>query len=382
MSVGIICEYNPFHNGHLYHLTEIKNKFPNCTIILVMSGNFTQRGIPSILNKWDKTSIALEYGIDLVIELPFFFTCQSADIFAKASIQILKYLNVDYLVFGSESNDIDKIKSLAYTQLYNENYDTLVNSYLSENISYPKALSKALKKLTNLEIKEPNDILGLAYTKEIIKQNANIIPITIKRKNNHNSNKIAGKITSSSSIRKAMVEKKDIQLYVPKLCYKYLKNEHNLIKDYFNLLKYKILLENDLKIFLEVNSEFENRAKKYILECQTLEEFIKKLKTKHFTYNKVNRILVHIFCNIEKNDKKEITDIEYIRVLGFNDKGKLYLKKQKKQIKIPIITHITEKGCMLEKIEIKATKAYANMLNSYDLKKIIEAEWKNKPIIK
>ena len=122
-SVGIICGYNPFHNGHLYHLNKFKEMFPDFTIILVMSGNFTERGDMSIINKWDKTDIALHYGVDLVIELPFVFASQSADIFARGSIQILNSLNVDYLVFGSESNDISKLIEMAKIQLYNKKYN-------------------------------------------------------------------------------------------------------------------------------------------------------------------------------------------------------------------------------------------------------------------
>ena len=106
--IGIICEYNPFHNGHLYHINKIKEMFPDSIIILVMSGNFTQLGEISLINKWDKTEIALTYGVNVVVELPFVFATQSADIFAKASIEILSTLNVDTIVFGSETNDIKK----------------------------------------------------------------------------------------------------------------------------------------------------------------------------------------------------------------------------------------------------------------------------------
>ena len=117
--VGIICEYNPFHNGHLYHLKKVKEMFPNKKIVLVMSGNFTQRGDVSVINKWDKTDIALHYGIDLVVELPFVFATQGADIFAKASIEILDTIGVDYLVFGSECNDVEKLQKLANKMVNN-----------------------------------------------------------------------------------------------------------------------------------------------------------------------------------------------------------------------------------------------------------------------
>ncbi|HHW68951.1 MAG TPA: nucleotidyltransferase family protein, partial [Tenericutes bacterium] len=141
-SVGLICEYNPFHNGHLYHLNKIKEMFKDYVVILVLTGNFTQRGDASILNKWDKTDIALHYGIDIVIELPFVFSTQSADTFAKGSIQILEHMKVEHLVFGSESNDIDLLKKLANIQINNIEYETRVKNYVNDGLSYPSAVSK------------------------------------------------------------------------------------------------------------------------------------------------------------------------------------------------------------------------------------------------
>ena len=157
-SVGIICEYNPFHNGHLYHLDKVKELYPDHAIILIMSGNFTERGDVSIINKWDKTSIALKYGVDLVIELPYVFASESADKFAYASIRLLDLLGVDALVFGSESNNVDLLYTLADTQLNNKKYDKLVKEYIDEGINYPTALSKALFDITGKKIDKPNDI--------------------------------------------------------------------------------------------------------------------------------------------------------------------------------------------------------------------------------
>ena len=145
-TIGIICEYNPFHNGHIYHIKKIKEMYKDSIIILVMSGNFTQRGDISIINKWDKTKIALENNIDLVIELPFVFATQGADVFAKGAIQILNNLKVDKLIFGSECNNISELKELAKIQLQ-ENYNTLVKKYLEKGLNYPTAMSKALKDL-------------------------------------------------------------------------------------------------------------------------------------------------------------------------------------------------------------------------------------------
>ena len=172
--IGIICEYNPFHNGHIYHINKIKELYPNSTIILVMSSSVTQRGDLSIMNKWDKTKLAIEYGINLVVELPFIFSSQAADIFCFASIKILNYLKVDKIVFGSESNDISLLKKLATIQLNDNNYNNLIKKYLKQGYNYPTALSKSLKNISKVNIDKPNDILAIGYIREIIKNGYNI----------------------------------------------------------------------------------------------------------------------------------------------------------------------------------------------------------------
>ena len=148
--IGIICEYNPFHNGHIYHLEKIREMFKDSPIILVMSGNFTQRGDVSLIDKWTKTSIALNY-VDLVIELPFVFSTASADIFAYGAINILKNLNVDALVFGTETLSAPKLEEIAKTQKQKK-FDKLVKKYLDEGLNYPTSLSKAVYDLTNIKI--------------------------------------------------------------------------------------------------------------------------------------------------------------------------------------------------------------------------------------
>ena len=380
-SVGIICEYNPFHNGHLYHINKVKELYPDHTIVLVMSGNFTQRGDVSIINKWDKTEIALHYGVDIVVELPYVFATESADKFAKASIEILSYLNVDYIVFGSESNNIEKLKEIADIQLNNKKYDKLVKEYLSEGINYPTALSKAIYTLTNKKIDKPNDILALSYIREIIKQEADIEPISIKRNNDYNSLELNDGMTSASSIRYALENNEDISSYVPDKTKEYLDNPM-FNNNYFSLLKYKILTEKDLSIYQTVDEGIENRLKKYIINSKDLNEFILKVKTKRYTYNKLNRMFNHIICNFTKEEAEQFTEIEYIRILGFSYKGQTYLNKIKKEIEIPIITTFSNiKSDMLD-VEFRTTCVYASVLNEKDKIKLIESEYKNSPIIR
>ena len=380
--VGIIAEYNPFHNGHLYHIEKAKNMFPNSPIILVLGGNFTQRGDVSILDKWKKTEIAIKNGVDLVIELPFPFSCASADIFAKGSISILNYLGVTDLVFGSESDDIEGIKRLVETELSNKDFDNLVQVYLRMGYNYPTSLSKALEDITGDCFKLPNDILGISYVKAIFSNNYKITPHTIKRTNDYHSkelNKMG--INSATSIRETLLNNKDIKDSVPVITYNYLKNKKiPKLDDYFNLLKYKIISCNDLTIYNLVDSGIATKLKKEILNSYSFDELINKVKSKNLTYSRLSRTLIYILCDYTKNMAKEFNKIRYIRLLGFSNRGRDYLNKIKKDIDIPIISKFTkEKDEMLE-YEYQITKIYSLVFDKDTDKSLIEAEYKMKPI--
>jgi len=372
--IGIICEYNPFHNGHLYHIEKIKEMYPDSLIVLVMSSSFTQRGDISILNKWEKTDIALHHKIDLVIELPFEFSTQSADVFAKGAIGILKELKVDKLVFGSESNNKNELTKIANIQLNNEHYNTLVKNYLEQGENYPTALSKSLKDICGNTISLPNDLLGLSYIKEIIKQNANIEVITIQRTNNFHDKELNSDIVSASAIRNNLNDE-NIKDYVPEITYKYLK-EKEPKNNYFPYLKYKILIEQEnIEKYQTVDEGIHNRILKYIETAESKDELIEKIKTKRYTYNKLNRMLTHILCGFTKDEAKNIK-INYIRVLGFNQKGINYLNQVKKGINIPIITNVKKEYNDLLKLEITIDKLYSLIMNDTN------NNYKNKPIKK
>ena len=351
--IGIICEYNPFHNGHLYHINKIKEMFPDSLIILVMSGNFTQRADASIINKWDKTNIALNNKIDLVIELPFEFTCQSADKFAFGAVSILNYLKCDYLVFGSESNDINLINKIADIQLTDE-YNNYVKELVKDGKNYPTSEAKALEKYGISSINNPNDILGICYVKELKKINSEIIPITIKRTNDYHDKNITGNITSATSIREN-INNIDIKKCVPDLTYKYLKNKTYFIEDYFDLLKYKILSEIDnLNKYFHVEEGIENRIKKVIYKSNSYNELIQNIKSKRYTYSKIKRMLLCILVGFTKQDALKYNSIKYIRVLGFNNNGRKYLNSIKKEIEIPIYTNFKKEM----EFELKVTSIY------------------------
>ncbi len=374
MAIGIICEYNPFHNGHIYHLNKIKELYKDEEIILVLSGNYTQRGIISIIEKFDKASIALSYGVDLVVELPFNFSTQSSDFFAKGSLQILNKLKCNKLIFGSESNDIEVLKELANIQLNNKKYDSIVKEELDKGINSPTAMSNALKTITNKTVNKANDLLALSYIKEIIRNKYDIEPISIKRTNDYNSKELTGNIDSATAIREALMNNKDISKSVPKEVPKLI-NKFDKDK-YFNYLKYKILSDKDLSIYQTVDEGLENRLKKVVMESNNLDELLKNIKSKRYTHNKLNRMFTHIICSYTKEENKKKQDIEYLRILGLSNKGKKYLNKIKKDIDIPIITNINKTNIDLLELELRVDNIYNLILDRKD------NLFSKKPIIK
>lgn len=364
-TIGIICEYNPFHNGHLYHINKIKELYPDSLIILVLNGYFLERGEISILSKEAKTKIALANNIDIVLELPVIFGTQSADTFAKYSLKILNNFNVNKIIFGSESNNIDLIKEIANKQL-NKDFDEKIKIYLDKGINYPTALAKALN--INFDF-TPNDLLGISYVKAIIKNNYNIEPICIKRTSDYHDKISNDYIVSATNIREKIKNNEDISKYIPINIKDFINNIN--YNNYFKLLKYKINTDLYLNNYLDVDEGIEYRLKEFVNKSNNIEDFITYIKTKRYTYNKINRMFIHILLNFLKRDNQ---DLEYIKILGFNKKGKKYLNKIKDNLKIS--TNVN-KDSIQYKYEIKASIIYdlINNTNTY------QYELKNKPII-
>ena len=366
--VGIVCEYNPFHNGHLYQINKVKKKYEDSIIIACLSGTFTQRGELSVLNKWDKTKVALENGVDIVIELPYVYATQSSDIFARYSVALLNKLYVDVLCFGSETENIDKIKEAAKYQVNDINFDIITKKYLNEGVSYPTALNKALEELCGITITEPNDLLALSYLKEIYKNGYFMDIYNIKRTSNYHDLDSNAKVVSASNIRTRLLEKKDIQDKVPNNVYELLKDK-KMESKYFEYLKYKILTEEDLEKFVDVDEGLSTRIKKVINKSNSLDELIKNIKTKRYTYNKISRMLNHIFCSFTKEENKKVRYLEYIRILGFTEKGKNYLNEIKNEINLPILNKYNTKYDSL-KIEKRITDLYSFIYEDISKKEI------------
>lgn len=366
--IGIICEYNPLHNGHIYHIEKIKKMYPDSLIVLVLNGYFLERGEMSILTKEDKTKIALEYGIDLVLELPVLYGTQSADVFAETSITILNHFGVNKLVFGSELNDINVLNQIV-EKIESTNYQEKVKELLNTGLNYPTALSKAIN--IDVDFNHPNDLLAISYIKAIKKNNYKITPIPIQRTNSYHDLDSTDDIVSASNIRHKFYNHEDISKYLPKKIEDILLPiQENL---FFSLLKAKILTTPHLEEFLTVDEGIENRLIEGMKNSNSLDEFIKNVKTKRYTYNKLNRMCIHILLGITKKDN--IKELSYIKILGFNKCGQDYLNKIKDTLEIS--TQVDKNSIQYE-TEIKASLIFdlLNQTNTYDF------EIKNKPIKK
>ena len=336
--IGLIVEYNPFHSGHLHHIKEIDRLFEDNIKIAVMSGDFVQRGEPSLINKFEKTKIALSQGIDIVIELPTFYSTQSAEIFAKGSVNILNQLSCSHIVFGSESNDLDKLKKIAIISLTKE-FELSLKEFLAEGFSYPTAFSKALfdEKLGS------NDILAFEYLKAIKTINSKIEACCVKREKTGYYDDEKDNFASASYIRKVLLdsnEKKENKLnkiknLVPEFSYKILEENFGVfsyLSNFYDLIKYKIIKNySELKNIQDLEIGLENRLYKYAIENLSFEDFFNEVLTKRITISRLQRILLHSLFNLTKDITEKVKNkVPFVKILGFSARGQEYLNYLKK----------------------------------------------------
>ena len=261
--------------------------------------------------------------------------------------------------------------------LNDDSYQEKVKMYLDKGYNYPTSLNMAFPKEYE-SIKTPNDLLAFSYIKEIMKQKANITPISIQRTNAFHSMELS-KIASSTSIRKALEEKKDITYSVPKEVANKLNGKLCFQNDYFPFLKYKILSSPDLTIYQTVDEGIDKRIQKEIVSVTNWEELIQSIKTKRYTYNRINRMLIHILCNFTKEQANKWHDISYIRVLGFSRKGQKYLNGIKKEMSLPLVTTFSRCQDEMLKYEQTVTSIYASVFTQEKQNEIIKSEYQNQP---
>lgn len=377
--LGLVVEYNPFHQGHLYHINKAKELVNPDVTIAVMSSHFVQRGEPAISNKWTRAQVAIKNGIDLVIELPFVYSVQSADYFAHGAIELLAKMKVTDIVFGSENGDITLFKDIAQTIKDHQNdYDSLVKQQMNQGLRYPDACNQALSILMNKTVTTPNDLLGLAYVKEVINHNYPINLHCIKRTNDFHSLEIES-ISSASAIRHALKNKIDI---TNQFCNFEDYKEFYFFDNFFCLLRYKLLTtsKDELKQIHLVDEGIENLLKEKIMLVNNMEELVNSLTSKRYTRSRIQRMLIHILMNNTKEQIKSAMQIDYIRILKMNDQGQAYLNKIKKSCEYQLVTNFSSYHHPALEIEFKATKLLSCISkHPYDL---IKAEYKSIPITK
>ena len=343
-SAAIIAEYNPFHNGHLYHLNNAR-QITDCDLLIgVITGNYNQRGDLSIINKFTKTEAALNNGVDLVVELPYIYTLQNAYVYGRKAVDILNRLRINNLVFGSETNNLEELKK--YSEL--EIDVTRLKELLHDGNSYPKSYGLLSGSLY------PNDILAIAYLKAI--KDKDIVPVSIQRTNEYMSTDL-NVISSATAIRKAVKQGKDVSMTCPIEI-----SEPIFSEDLYPYIR-KLLISSDKsdisKIFM-MSEGMENLFKENAFRYDDYEDFIANCISRRYTRSRIQRILMHTANQIKKEDVEDLPENDYIRVLGFNHKGQQYLRSIKDEVKI--VTQFKNLPEPYKSMEWKVNCLYATLL--------------------
>lgn len=344
--LGIIAEYNPFHNGHLYHLNESRRKTEADFVVVVMSGDFVQRGEAAVLDKWTRSRLAVECGADLVLELPFVYACNSAEYFAKGSIGILSGLGcVTHLSFGSESGEIEDLKNLAvFLAWESEEFRQTLKSNIKAGMPFAKAREEAVRKELGSDaaalLTQPNNILAVEYLKQLERMEASIIPVAIKRKGaGYKQKEPEDGFASATAIRNNLLTGKETN-QVPENV-KGCLPERIDDKRFFDLVRNVVLRSDsvDLGGIFSASEGLENKLKKEIRKANSLEDLIDRVKSGRYPAATIKRLMCHILM-----DLRQWEDTCYGRLLAFNEKGAALLNHIKKSecAKIPIITNINK----------------------------------------
>lgn len=306
--VGIISEFNPFHKGHKYLLDNVRADLKPDAIVCVMSGDFMQRGVPSLWNKYTRAQMAMKAGVDLVIELPAKYAVNAAPEFAKGGIGVLKKMNcIDYVAFGSECGSLEDLQKAMNVERQ-KGFSERLEMNLEKGMSYPKAYALACE---NPLFETPNNTLSIEYLRELKRQKSEIVPFTVKR--------FFG--ISAETIRQDIIDGKISKYSYPSVDWTY-KSDERL----FAMVRYALLTksEEELRDVFEMSEGLENRLKDVVLEAKDLNDLILKTKSKRFTYAKVSRILLQMLLGINKSNAKKVPDT--VKILGLNKNGRKVLK--------------------------------------------------------
>ncbi|MGQ9855763.1 MAG: nucleotidyltransferase [Fervidobacterium sp.] len=366
--LGLVVEYNPFHYGHLHHLNESIRLVNPDYVVAVMSGNFCQRGEPAIVNKFARAKIALMHGIDVVFELPTIYAVQDAGGFALGSVGILHKTGVvTDIVFGSESGDIEFLKKVAHLLTYQTpEFAVAFKKHLKLGYSYPNARKYALMDVLNNDVgklSKSNDILGIEYIKSLIRYNSSITPHVINRIGaDYNDETFRGKFSSASAIRKAIKGGlfETSKEAIPKFTYEVIHEEFEAGRGpvFWENLEFVIplfrkLKREDFERIYSFNEGLDLRFYESARETGDLQQFVELVKAKRFTYSRIRRAILHVLFDMDKERVEKSNELgpQYLRVLGFSEKGRELLKVIKKNSSIPIISTASLYKQVLEGVE-------------------------------
>ncbi|WP_059104715.1 nucleotidyltransferase [Shouchella shacheensis] len=378
-AVGVVVEYNPFHNGHLHHVASARKQSQADVVIAVMSGSFLQRGEPALLSKWARTRMALASGVDIVIELPYAYSVQKAERFAEGAVKALDALGTSSINFGSEAGDIEAFKQLlTFMKTHQDPYHNAVRTYVKEGISYPAAQAKAFQSLNPdrnlLALSTPNNILGYHYVKALNDFNLRPSATTTPRTQSgyHDLSLGVGSIASATSIRKALMGEKDLKAIarvVPESTLAGLESyeaENGLFhtwENYFPYLQHRVLTASlaELASVYECEEGLEYRMRETIAGADSFSSWISQLKTKRYTHTRLQRLITHLLTNTTKEELDTIHSqktLPYVRLLGMTADGKRYLNKQKKKMEIPLISRLAKVDGLMGKLDIRSSRVY------------------------
>ncbi|GGL44861.1 nucleotidyltransferase [Sporolactobacillus putidus] len=378
---GVITEYNPFHNGHLYQLDTLRQTLRPDLIVSVMSGDFLQRGEPAVVSKWDRTRMALQAGIDLIIELPYIFSVGKADIFARGAVSVLDQLGVSHLIFGSEIGRTEPFfHTLSLIENNKERYNQALKEALREGMSYPNAHAAAYRLLSSsadgelVDLTQPNNSLGFHYIQAIHNRKSAMIPVTILRKETGHGDRTfdsEASIASARSIRSYLLgggSLTNLQNKIPSFVYSSLnrKNEFHGFTDwetFFPFLKYRLLSSTaqQLSQIYEMEEGIEHRLLSYIAKADNFYNFISSVKTKRYTWARLQRLSVHVLTNTSKSDARlpaAAGEAPYLRLLGMNKKGQNYLAAIRKDLQVPLVAKIRKHRNPILDLDIRAAALY------------------------
>ncbi len=379
---GLVVEYNPLHNGHIYHIQQAKKQTNADCMIAVMSGPFLQRGEPAIVDKFSRTKMALAAGVDLVIELPYRYAVQSSELFAQGAVSILNEIGVKAICFGSESGNInDFITSYHRYKEKEGEYTEKLKHFMNKGDAFPVASKKAYDEVdlkSSLDLSQPNNILGFSYVRTILDHQFPIEPMTIQRLNSHYHDKqLHTEITSATSIRKHLIEEENIshqvRLTMPKatinqlILYQQQTGIWHDWEQYFPILHYRIMTmsPSELCAIAGVDEGLENRIKQAARHATSFQHLMELIKTKRYTWTRLQRMFVHILTNTTKESIHQLdTKVPYIRILGFTNTGRAYLSKYKKTFSVPIVTKLERQLHPMLYMDEKASYAYYAIVSS------------------